>query len=83
MPPRRELIPEPTAIEMIYQFNKLKPAKFEGGADPMVYEEWLWRMKNLFEIIECHERFKVHLATYQFKKEVEFWWGTIEATRSH
>jgi len=22
--------------------------------------------------------FKMHLATYQFKKEAEFWWGTIK-----
>jgi len=39
MPPRRELIPEPTAMEMICQFNKLKPPKFEGGADPVVHNE--------------------------------------------
>jgi len=69
MPPRCELIPEPTAIEMICQFNRLKPPKFEGGNDPMVYEEWFQRIENLFEIIECPERFKVHLASYQFKKE--------------
>jgi len=58
MPPRRELIPEPTAIEMIRQFNKLKRPKFEGGGDPMVYDEWLRRMEDLFEIMECHERFR-------------------------
>jgi len=44
----------------------------------MVYEEWLRKMGNLFEIMECPEGFKVHLATYQFKKEAEFWWGTIK-----
>ena len=32
MPPRREP-PEPTAIEMICQFNKLKPPKFESGSN--------------------------------------------------
>jgi len=47
----------------------------------MVYEELLRRMESSFEIMECPERFKVHLATYQFKKEAEFWWGTIEATK--
>ena len=72
MPPRRELTSEPTAMEMICQFNKLKPPKFEGGTDPMVYEEWLRRMENLFEIMECPERFKVHLAAYQLEKEAEF-----------
>jgi len=78
MPPGRELIPEPIAMEMICQFNKLKPPKFEGGTGPVIYEEWLRRMENLFEIMECPERFKVHLATYQFKREVEFWWGTVK-----
>jgi len=64
MPRRRELIPEPTITEMICKFNKLKPPKFEGEANPMVYEEWLQRMENLFEIMECPEKFKVHLAAY-------------------
>jgi len=62
-------------MKMICQFSKLKPPKFEGETDPMIYGEWLWRIKNLFAIIECPERFKVHLATHQFEKEAEFWWG--------
>jgi len=44
----------------------------------MVYEEWLWGMKTLFEIMECPERFRVHLATNQFGKEAEFRWGDSE-----
>ena len=60
MPSRHELVPEPTSMEMICQFNKLKPPKFEGGTDLIVYEEWLMRMENLFDIMECPERFKVH-----------------------
>jgi len=78
MPPRRELTLELTAMEMICQFNKLKRPTFEGGNDPMVYEEFLRRMENLFEIMECPKRFNVHLATYQFEKETEFWWGTVK-----
>jgi len=77
MPPRCELIPKPTTMEMICQFNKIKPPKFEGGTDPMVYEEWLRRMENLFEITECPERFKVHLGAYQSEKEAEFGWGIV------
>jgi len=59
-------------MEMICQFYKLKPPKFRGGADPMAYEEQLQRKENLFEIMECPERFTVRLATYQIEKEVEF-----------
>jgi len=44
----------------------------------MVYEEWLRRMEKLFEIMECPERFKVHLAAYQLEKEAEFWWGIVK-----
>jgi len=36
-------------------------------------------MKNLFEIIECPKRFKVHLTAYQFDKEAEFWWGKVKS----
>ena len=32
MPPRREPAPEPTTLDMICQFNKLKSPKFQGGA---------------------------------------------------
>jgi len=44
-------------MEMICQSSKLKPLKFDGGADPMVYDKWLRRMEDLFEIMECPERF--------------------------
>ena len=70
MPPRGELILEPTAMEMIYQFNKLKSPKFEGGADPMVHDEWLRRMEDLFEIMECPERFKGTWAPINLKKKL-------------
>ena len=65
-------------MEMICQFYRLKPPKFEGGTNPMVYEEWLRRIENSFEMMECPERLKVHLATYQFQKEARFWWGTVK-----
>ena len=69
---------QPTALDMICQFNKLKPPRFGGGTDPLAYEEWLRRMENLFEVMDCPENFKVRLATHQFEKEAEFWWGTVK-----
>jgi len=57
---------------MICQFNKLKCPKFEGGLESLAYEEWLRKIGKLFEIMECLESFKVHLATYRFDKEAEF-----------
>ena len=78
MLPRREPPQEPTTLDMICQFNKLKPPKFQGGADPLKYEEWKRKLENLFAIIECPDRYKVALTTYQFEGEAEFWWGTVK-----
>jgi len=35
-------------------------------------------MENLFEVMDCPEGFKVRLATHQFEKEAEFWWGAVK-----
>ena len=78
MPPRCELAPEPTTLEMVFQFNKLNPPKFERGVNPLKYEEWKRKMENLFEILECPTRFKVALTTYQFEGEAEYWWETVK-----
>jgi len=32
--------------------------------------------------MDCPARFKVALATYQFEREAEFWWGIVKS-RGH
>ena len=77
MPPRREP-PEPTVIEMICQFNKLKPPKFKGGSDPLTYEDLLRNMENLFGIMECPKRFRnMENMENKFERKAEFWWGMV------
>jgi len=78
MPPCHQSAQEPTARDVICQFNKLKPPKFQGGANPLKYEEWVRRLENLFEIMDCPDQYKVSLATYQFEEEAEYWWGTVK-----
>ena len=53
MPPRRIPIQEPSGMDVICHFNKLKPPKFQGGDNPLRYEEWIRKLENLFEIMEC------------------------------
>jgi len=72
MPPQREPVVEPTALKMACRFNKLKPPKFGGGIDPLAYEEWLRRIENLFEVMDCPEGFKMCPVTHQFEKEAKF-----------
>jgi len=42
------------------------------------YEEWIRKLENLFEIMECRDRYEVALVTYQFEGDAEYWWGTIK-----
>ena len=81
MPPKRATpppAPKPIAMDMVYKFNKLKPPKFEGGPNPLLYEERLRKMQNVFVVMEFPERFKIQLATHQFEKEVKYWWETVK-----
>jgi len=64
-------------MDVICQFNKLKPNKFQGGSDPLKYEEWIQKLENLFEIMECPDQYKVALVIYQFEGEAEYWWGIV------
>jgi len=78
MPPRCKAALGPTAKGMICQFNKLKLPKFQGGADPLRYEELMWRLENLLEMMDYLARFKVTLATYQFEGKAEYWWEIVK-----
>jgi len=63
MPPHRQPPQKLTAVDVICQFNKLKPSKFQGEANLLKYEEWIRRLENLFEIMDCPDQYKVSLAT--------------------
>jgi len=45
------------------------------------YEEWKRKLENLFDIMECPDRYKVALTTYQFEGEAEYWWGIVKPRR--
>ena len=77
MSPPRNQVEDPTVMNVICQFNKLKPPKFQGGTDPLKYDEWIRKLENLFEIMECPDQYKVALVIYQFEGEVEYWWGIV------
>ena len=77
MPPR-VILPRITAREVLCNFQKLKPPKFEGGPDPLVYEDWIRKIEDLLEVMECPPQLKVRLASHQFEKEANFWWATVK-----
>jgi len=71
MPPRRELTPEPTAMEMVCQCNKLKPPKFWRWN--WSYGIWGVASENgkLIRNHEMPQRFKMRLEIQGWDVNVE------------
>ncbi|XP_056158561.1 uncharacterized protein LOC130134843 [Syzygium oleosum] len=63
--------------QLVEQFLKLKPTKFEGKGDPEAATHWVEELEKAFELLGCTEE-KVTLAMYQLQGNASDWW---KATR--
>ena len=50
-------------------FRRHDPPTFSGGRDPMVAEEWLDQLEEIFRVTRSGNRDKVELATYRLRGE--------------
>ncbi|XP_030473584.1 uncharacterized protein LOC115691148 [Syzygium oleosum] len=64
--------------QLVEQFLKLKPPKFNGRGDPEAAPRWVEELEKAFEVLGCTETEKVTLAVYQLQDNVNDWW---KATR--
>ncbi|XP_030460043.2 uncharacterized protein LOC115680382 [Syzygium oleosum] len=64
--------------QLVKQFLKLKPIKFEGKGDPEAATRWVEELEKAFELLGCTEEEKVTLAVYQLQGNASDWW---KATR--
>ncbi|XP_056169361.1 uncharacterized protein LOC115671942 [Syzygium oleosum] len=64
--------------QLVEQFLKLKPPKFDGKGDPEAAPRWVDELEKAFEVLGCTEVEKVTLAVYQLQKNASDRW---KATR--
>ncbi|XP_056175571.1 uncharacterized protein LOC130140384 [Syzygium oleosum] len=64
--------------QLVEQFLKLKPPKFDGKGDPEAAPRWVEELEKAFEVLGCTEAKKVTLAVYQLQENTSDWW---KATR--
>jgi hypothetical protein len=50
-------------------FRRHYPPIFSGGRDPMIVEEWLDQLEEIFRITRSADQDKVELATYKLSGE--------------
>ncbi|KAI3775910.1 hypothetical protein L1987_45668 [Smallanthus sonchifolius] len=62
-------------------FQSCNPREFTGILGAIDAQEWLSRMKTIFQTCNCVPEECVRLATYTFKKESMYWWNTIIESR--
>ncbi|XP_030444639.2 uncharacterized protein LOC115667163 [Syzygium oleosum] len=64
--------------QLVEQFLKLKPLKFDRKGDPEAAPRWVEELEKVFEVLGCTEAEKVTLAVYQLQDNASDWW---KATR--
>ena len=74
-------------VDRYQSFNRHDPPIFTGGRDPMIAEEWLDQLEEIFRITRSADQDKVELATYRLRGEAAQWWKRyrdhMEATRGN
>ncbi|MQL79304.1 hypothetical protein Taro_011742 [Colocasia esculenta] len=61
-------------------FRRLNSPRFSGSPDPDEAENWQEEIERIFQVMQCTNREKVVLATFQFTKDARAWW---KATSAH
>ncbi|XP_030518646.2 uncharacterized protein LOC115732124 [Rhodamnia argentea] len=64
--------------QLVEQFLKLKPARFDGAGDPEMAPRWIEKLEKAFEVLGCTNEEKVTPAAYQLEGTADDWW---KATR--
>ncbi|MQM20030.1 hypothetical protein Taro_053044 [Colocasia esculenta] len=68
------------ASDVHCNFRSLNPPHFSGSSNPDMVENWQEEIERIFQVIQCTNRGKVVLATFQFTKDARAWW---KATSAH
>ena len=54
------------------------PKVDDRSYDPVVLEEWIRGMENVFTVVEVPEEKKMNIRTYYLLGEVGIWWNTMK-----
>ncbi|XP_030446295.2 uncharacterized protein LOC115669129 [Syzygium oleosum] len=64
--------------QIVEQFLKLQPPKFEGVGDPEAASKWVEELEKAFALLGCTEAEKVTLAVYQLQGNANDWWKATQ-----
>ena len=74
MPPR-EVDPN----DLFEKFRKRVPPEFHESEDPMVVDDFIEQMEQIFAVFRCTQTQRVNFAAYMFRGIALQWWNSVKA----
>ena len=88
LPPPPRVVPAPVQpvtgnrLEPLYErFRKQQPPTFEGGADPLLAEQWMGTMSVILDFMRVEGRDRVDCASYMLRNDARIWWEVVGQRR--
>lgn len=55
-----------------------KPKTYDGEADPVKFEDWIFYMEKLLDVVSCPPNLRVKLASFYLEGPAELWWRNLK-----
>ncbi|XP_056691541.1 uncharacterized protein [Spinacia oleracea] len=59
---------------MFKKFSSLNPPSYDGKPDPVEFEDWINRIDQLFETLQCPKEWRVDFAVFYLTGQASLWW---------
>ncbi|XP_056691642.1 uncharacterized protein [Spinacia oleracea] len=67
---------------MFKNFSSLNPPSYDGKPDPVEFEDWINRIDQLFETLQCPEKWRVDFAVFYLSGQAGLWWKVIKERKN-
>lgn len=57
-----------------------KPKTYDGESDPVKFEDWIFYIEKLLDVVSCPQNLRVKLASFYLEGPAELWWRNLKQT---
>ncbi|KAL6505288.1 hypothetical protein OROGR_025105 [Orobanche gracilis] len=66
------------ANQWLREVVRMNPPHFAGAADALGWEDWIFQLGKIFEMVDCPEDRKVPVAQYFLDRDAANWWEVVK-----
>ncbi|XP_057250605.1 uncharacterized protein LOC125497568 [Beta vulgaris subsp. vulgaris] len=79
---RKVVTNENESATMFKKFSSLNPPLYDGKPDPVAFEDWINRIDQLFETLQCPEKWRVDFAVFYLTGQASLWWKIVKEKKN-